>query len=97
MKGDGEYEFEASGCTFAIERALNSDKWDLLYRIPINHRRAGTYRYAACDTPEECCAILALNDPTDKRWLELKDRLPELVLPPEVGTLSKWRQGVLPD
>jgi hypothetical protein len=97
MKGDGEYEYVVGVCEFAIERTIKGDKWDLFYRLPINHPRAGNYRYAVCDTPEQCCAILALSDPADKRWLELKDRVPELVLPPEVGTLSKWRQGVLPD
>lgn len=98
MKGDDEYEFQVGVCHFAIERSmLKPDKWDLLYHLPINHPRAGTYRYVVCDTPQECCAILSQSDPMDTHWTELMDRVPDLVLPPEVGTLSNWRQGVLPD
>lgn len=86
----------ANGCTFFIERICDAEKWRLIYTVPIEYLDRGTYQYAECDTPEECCELLALNDLEDKRWIALRARLPQLVLPADAGKLSSWIRGFLP-
>ena len=79
------YRRMVQGCTFLIEAVESTGDWRLVYCVG-----AGTYFLQRCAKAEACALLFKQHDPENPDWKTLRERLPNLVLPPDIHDLKKW-------
>ena len=73
------------GCTFFIESVDNTTHWRLIYCVG-----AESYLLQRCATPEACALLFHSPDLSHPDWKLMRERLPDLALPPDIHDLTKW-------